>query len=187
MARLLRWLHQLDAPTSPKLPSLDPFVRVETRLRAAKAGLDPNEFAYFNERVEQARVAWASLEFELSAGPVHGDASVGNAILSASGDPVLIDLDGFACGPREWDLVQTAMYYERFGWHTEEEYRSFVEVDGYDLLDWAGSPALADIRETLMTFWLSQKAVDDQRSADEVRKRLATLRNGDSRRSWSPY
>ena len=44
----------------------------------------------------------------------------------------MIDLDGFAVGPREWDLVQTAMYYDSFGWHTREEYEDFARVYGYD-------------------------------------------------------
>lgn len=26
-----------------------------------------------------------------------------------------IDLDGFAIGPREWDLALTAIYYDSFG------------------------------------------------------------------------
>jgi hypothetical protein len=48
------------------------------------------------------------------------------------GTPVLIDLDGFAVGPREWDLMQTAMYYDSFGWHTREEYEDFARAYGYD-------------------------------------------------------
>ena len=40
----------------------------------------------------------------------------------------VFDLDSFAVGPREWDLVQTALFYDRLGWHTREEYRTFVEV-----------------------------------------------------------
>jgi hypothetical protein len=42
----------------------------------------------------------------------------------------VIDLDGFAVGPREWDLALTAIYYDSFGWHTREEYEDFVRVYG---------------------------------------------------------
>ena len=52
----------------------------------------------------------------------------------------LTDLDGFAVGPREWDLVLTALYFERFGWHTAEEYAAFVETYGYDVMAWDGYP-----------------------------------------------
>jgi len=41
----------------------------------------------------------------LPRGVIHGDASVGNVIRDTTRHAVLIDLDGFAVGPREWDLV----------------------------------------------------------------------------------
>jgi len=62
------------------------------------------------------------------------------AIFAADGDPVLIDPDSFAAGPREWDLVQTALFYDRFGWHNAKEYRTFVDVYGFDIMDWSGYP-----------------------------------------------
>jgi hypothetical protein len=54
------------------------------------------------------------------------------------GSPVLVDLDGFAVGPREWDLVLTAMYFERFGWHTDEEYLEFAVGYGFDVMSRRG-------------------------------------------------
>ena len=55
--------------------------------------------------------AYASLEFVLPQGVIHGDASVGNVMRDRQGAPVLIDLDGFAVGPREWDLVLTSILH----------------------------------------------------------------------------
>jgi Phosphotransferase enzyme family len=89
----------------------------------------------------------------LIAGTVHGDASVGNVIRDRDGHPLLADLDGFAIGPREWDLVLTALYYENFGWHTAEEYRTFADTYGYDVMAWPGHPVLRDVREFLMVAW----------------------------------
>lgn len=97
------------------------------------------------------------LTFALRSGPVHGDANIGNILRRQSdGIAVLTDLDGFAFGPREWDLVLTAMYYERFGWHTEREYQEFVAVYEFDVMSWRGYPVLRDIRELLMVAWLAQ-------------------------------
>ncbi|MGH3568173.1 MAG: phosphotransferase family protein [Pseudonocardia sp.] len=73
------------------------------------------------------------LPFALPRGHIHGDANVGNVICDDRGHAVLIDLDSFAIGAREWDLIQTALFFDRLGWHTEEEYREFVEVYGYDI------------------------------------------------------
>jgi aminoglycoside phosphotransferase (APT) family kinase protein len=97
------------------------------------------------------------LTFGLPPGVVHGDASVGNVIRDRDGHPLLADLDGFAVGTREWDLVLTALYYENFGWHTAEEYRTFADTYGYDVMAWSGYPVLRDVREFLMVAWLSQK------------------------------
>ena len=74
----------------------------------------------------QMRDAYAGLEFALPPGVIHGDASIGNVLRDSHGHPVVIDLDGFATGPREWDLALTAIYYDSFGWHTREEYQDFV-------------------------------------------------------------
>ena len=56
------------------------------------------------------------LEFILPQGVINGDASIGNVLRDRQGNPVVIDLDGFAIGPREWDVVLTAIYYDSFGW-----------------------------------------------------------------------
>ena len=80
------------------------------------------------------------------------------------GAPVLIDLDGFAVGPREWDLILTAIYYDSFGWHTRQEYEDFARVYGYDIMQWPGYPVLREIREFLMVTWLIQKAAEDARA-----------------------
>lgn len=70
------------------------------------------------DRSNQLAEAFDKLTFELPRGIVHGDASVGNVIRDRYGNPLLADLDGFAIGPREWDLVLTALYHENFGWHS---------------------------------------------------------------------
>ncbi|MGI5368940.1 phosphotransferase [Streptomyces iakyrus] len=62
---------------------------------------------------------YGRLLFALPAGHLHGDFNVGNVLRDAASRPRGIDLDGFVTGPREWDLMQTAMYYDSFGWHTE--------------------------------------------------------------------
>ncbi len=143
--------------------------------------------AFIADRLRELRQQYEGLTFALPAGVIHGDANVGNVILSRDGKPVLIDLDSFCVGPREWDLVQTALFYERFGWHTEDEYRTFVDVYGFDIMEWPGYPVLAEYREISMTLWLAGKAANDEKSAAEVRKRVEAIRTGGSRRDWAPF
>lgn len=142
---------------------------------------------FLRERLAQLREEYAALSFELPQGVIHGDASVGNVIRDCTGRPVLLDLDGFALGPREWDLVLTAIYYERFGWHTAQEYDTYTNAYGFDVMRWPGYRVLGDVREYLMVTWLGQKAGQDERAAAEVRKRIRALRTGAGRDDWEPY
>ena len=103
------------------------------------------------------------------------------------GNPVVIDLDGFAVGPREWDLALTAIYYDSFGWHTREEYEDFVRVYGFDIMAWPGYPVMRAVREFLMVTWVIQKAAESEQAAAEAAKRIAALRTGASRKDWQPY
>ena len=138
-------------------------------------------------RLAELQPAYEAMEFELERGVIHGDANVGNVIRDRSGAPLLADLDSFAIGPREWDLVLTALYFERFGWHTEREYRQFVDGYGFDIMQWSGYQVMADVRELLMVAWLAEKAVSEATAAEEFARRVETLRSGGSRRDWRAF
>jgi aminoglycoside phosphotransferase (APT) family kinase protein len=185
IAAILARLHRLTVPEGLRLPPLDPFANALLRI-GANTWLTPDDRAFFTAALARLQDACAGLEFALPQGVIHGDASVGNVLRDQRGAPVLIDLDGFAIGPREWDLVQTAMYYDSFGWHTREEYEDFARVYGYDIRQWPGYPVLSEIREFLMVTWLIQKAAEDAQAAAEATKRIAALRTGASRKDWEP-
>ena len=53
----------------------------------------------------------------------------------------MIDLDALAQGPREWDLVPTAVSYLRFR-QDLAPVAAFGDAYGFDLLAWAGWPTL---------------------------------------------
>ena len=186
VAAMIRDFHRLEPPASLGLAVLDPFARSEERLRSL-VGLDAEDAAFLRSASEKARHDWASLRFALPTGVIHGDASVGNVILDRTGNPLLIDLDEVSVGPREWDLVQTALYFDRLGWHSKPEYETFVRIYGYDVMEWSGYSTLADIREVLMVQWLAARAAHDDQAAAEVRKRIAAIRYGGSRQDWRPY
>jgi Ser/Thr protein kinase RdoA (MazF antagonist) len=186
VADLIRQLHDLTPPHLLRLPDFEPFKQLHERLENL-AGIDDNDATFLRDRAAELAEQYERLSFPLGYGVVHGDANVGNVILSEDGCPVLIDLDNFAMGPREWDLVQTALFYERFGWHTVEEYRTFVDVYGFDIMTWPGYPTLADYRELSMTLWLAGKARESESVAEEIRKRVHAIQTGGSRREWAPY
>jgi Phosphotransferase enzyme family len=186
VALLIKRLHDLAEPPELQLPALRPFSPASEEF-SHLGGLAPDDRAFLCDRIEWARSEFPRLPFALPGGVIHGDANIGNVLMDTDGTPMLIDLDSFATGPREWDLVQTALFYDRLGWHTREEYQTFVEVYGYDLMAWEGYTALADMREVAMTTWLSRKASDSPAAAAEAHKRINAIRTGASRRNWGAY
>jgi Ser/Thr protein kinase RdoA (MazF antagonist) len=186
VAEVLLRLHKLIAPADLHLPELAPFANAPKRIET-NTWLTPDDRAFLITMLAQMRAAYAGLEFTLSPGVIHGDASIGNVLRDTSGDPVVIDLDGFAVGPREWDLALTAIYYDSFGWHTRQEYQDFVRVYDYDIMTWPGYPVMRTAREFLMITWVIQKAPESEQAAAEAAKRIAALRTGASRKDWQPY
>ncbi|MFD8071598.1 phosphotransferase enzyme family protein [Streptomyces sp. NPDC059718] len=184
MGVLLRRLHELESPPF-SIPLLKPFEKVAVRLKSAAIADTTRNF--LQSMAHDLAAEYGRLCFELPAGHLHGDFNVGNVLRDTVGRPKVIDLDGFVTGPREWDLMQTAMYYDSFGWHTEAEYADFVAGYGFDVREWSGYTVLRSIRELLMVTWLSQNASTNPRAAEEVEKRVRSLRSGGSRRDWAPF
>ena len=186
VAQVLLQLHQLTAPADLHLPALSPFANAPQRIEAS-TWLTPQDRAFLTATLTQMQALYAGLEFTLPPGVIHGDASIGNVLRDSDGHPVVIDLDGFAVGPREWDLALTAIYYDSFGWHTRREYQDFVRVYGYDIMTWPGYPVMRAVREFLMVTWVIQKAPESGQAAAEAAKRITALRTGASRKDWQPY
>jgi aminoglycoside phosphotransferase (APT) family kinase protein len=186
VAEVLATLHRLVAPTDLRLPALAPFENAEKRI-SGNDWLSPGDREFLTEYLARMQEDYAGLQFALPQGIIHGDASIGNVLHDRHGNPVVIDLDGFATGPREWDLALTAIYYDSFGWHTREEYETFVRVYGFDIRQWPGYPVMRSVREFLMVTWVIQKAGESEHVAAEASKRIAALRTDASRKNWKPY
>ena len=186
IAGILARLHKLIPPRDLDLPPLEPFANAAERIDA-NTWISPADRSFLTATLARMRDAYENLEFVLPQGVIHGDASVGNVLRDNHGTPVLIDLDSFAIGPREWDLALTAIYYDSFGWHSREEYEEFARVYGFDIMKWPGYPVMRSVREFLMVTWVIQKASESDTAAAEARKRISALRTGASRRDWDPY
>ena len=188
LADLLRRLHWLAEPEALELPYYDPFARVSGTLAVREsAGVAEADRSFLEARARRLQEQYGRLDFVLPFGLVHGDANVGNAIRDRAGQALLIDLDDVSLGHREWDLVLTAMFCDRFGWHTREEYAQFAHRYGFDLMTWPGYPVLADIRELMMVLWLGRQVSVSPEAAEEFARRVETLRTEGSRREWKPF
>lgn len=185
VAEVIVQLHALTAPGNLNLPPLDPFAKADQRI-ADSEWLDPRSREFLTGELARLRGEYASLEFELPQGVIHGDANKGNVLRDTHGNPVVIDLDDFATGPREWDLIQTAIFSDHLGWHSREQYETFARMYGWDIMRWAGYPVLSAVREFIMVTWIIQKAAESERITAEAIKRLNALRTGASKKDWLP-
>jgi Ser/Thr protein kinase RdoA (MazF antagonist) len=183
LARLIAAFHSL--PDSPcDLPSFQPLQTSEARL-AKTIEIESDDREFLRERCADLNEQFQHLEFALPPGPIHGDAHTSN-LLTDHGQVVLLDFEAVAVGPREWDLMPTAVARERFRL-SEEHYREFADAYGFDVRTWAGYPVLREIRELTMTTWLMQNVGESAAAAAEFALRVASLRERDTRRVWTAF
>jgi aminoglycoside phosphotransferase (APT) family kinase protein len=185
LAGLLRQLHTLPVPSDFEIPALDPFVRLEEHLAAAGTALSVGDRRFLAERLDQLRHEYARVSAGLTASVIHGDANRKNAIRGSDGVAVLLDLERFSVGPREFDLVVPAVY-QRLGWYTDSEYDAFVGAYGWDVRTWNGFTVFAAVREFRMTAWLISRLAREPRLKPEAARRIASLRDPEAPRSWTP-
>ncbi|GDY56648.1 hypothetical protein SVIO_072710 [Streptomyces violaceusniger] len=186
LADLLRRLHWLEEPESLGLPYFDPVAKLWKGLESLDAVAEDDR-KFLEERAGKLAKEYDRLDFVLPFGLIHGDANIGNVLRHRDGHAIMIDLDDFTLAPREWDLVLTAIFYDRFGWHTRSEYEAFVYRYGFDLMNWPGYSVLADLRELMMVVWLGQQVSASTKSAEEFARRINSLRAGNDRRDWKPF
>ncbi|MDB5910577.1 MAG: aminoglycoside phosphotransferase family protein, partial [Massilia sp.] len=185
LGRILRRLHSLPVPKDLPLPEFNIFGRASQRIEKT-AELSHEERGFLVSRLAELRDAYATLKFPLQPCAIHADAHQSNLIQTPDGSVLLIDFEGFAFGPPEYDLSVTATEH-LVGWHTDTQYAAFVESYGFDVKDWSGFPVVRAINELKMTTWLMQNVGEGDHIATEFRIRLTSLYDNEAPRPWSPF
>ncbi|MCY0920522.1 MULTISPECIES: phosphotransferase enzyme family protein [unclassified Streptomyces] len=184
LAALLRLIHALPAPPFT-LPARDLLGGVERWLRFAGDAVDPADAAYLRARRDAYAGEVAALTPRLPLGPIHGDALPRNVHVGPDG-PVLVDLETVSSDLREHDLVVMALSLDRYGLPAAS-YEAFVTAYGWDVREWEGCAVLRGARETASCAWVSQHAPDNPKALAEFRRRVASLRDGDTGTRWHPF
>src|SRR5205823_7943423 len=154
------------------LPSFEPLDRSVARLDHS-GGVADWDREFLRGRCDDLSNQYRRLEFALPRGAIHGDAHTRN-LLTDHGQVVLIDFEAAAVGPREWDLLPTAIAVDRYGL-AEDQYRGFAEAYGFDVRTWPGYPVLREIRELTMTTWIMQNVGESPAVAAEFALRVNSL------------
>ncbi|MEV0114170.1 aminoglycoside phosphotransferase family protein [Streptomyces sp. NPDC050844] len=184
LAALLRLVHALPSP-SFELPRRELLGGVERWLRLAGPAIDREDADYLRERRDGFAAAAAALTPQLPPGPIHGDALPRNVLVGPDG-PVLADLETFSSDLREHDLVVMALSRDRYGLPADA-YDGFVAEYGWDVREWEGCAVLRGARETASCAWVAQHAPANPKALAEFRRRVASLRDGDSAVRWYPF
>lgn len=185
LGKILRTLHDLPHPTGFQLPRFEPMSKVEKRLHDLRDAFDRSTIRSLISRREHLLGQLGTIRFDLDEGPIHGDAHRGNLMRTVGGSVVLIDLEDFMYGPREWDILVEASRFRPFGWASEEDYRSFCVAYGCDVMTWPGYETLLAARQLNMTTWLMQRHGESPEVDKEIRRRIRDLLSGDVGRAWT--
>jgi Ser/Thr protein kinase RdoA (MazF antagonist) len=184
---ILRGLHDLIPSPSLDLGPFEPFRDLPDRLERAPASVHHDDVEFLRQRGNELGDAYADLSFDLPEGPIHGDAHPGNLMRDTNGTVILTDLECFAIGPRESDIALPAAYRYGLSWLSDEGYRTFTQVYGYDVSKAECFPVLRAMREVNMTAWLMQNVDESDAIRAEFNRRMADLRNPDAPRSWHAF
>ena len=182
LGRLLRIVHSLPPPADP-LPAWEPLEDVRRRLADAEA-LPDDDRSVLHRLVDELDGDLPSVRYALPPGPIHGDAHLGNLIPTAAG-AVLCDFDSAATGPREVDLVPTAVGVLRFQRPAQVQ-DDLAAAYGFDVTRWSGWPVLRRLRELKLVTSALPLLASQPAMAARWRQRMRSLSDGDER-SWQPY
>ncbi|MER6952578.1 phosphotransferase family protein [Streptomyces sp. NPDC002623] len=184
LAPLLRQLHDLPKPEFP-IGRLDPFVRIAERLQSALS-VEEDDRQWLLRRLSDLQAEWADLPGGRPECVIHGDAWSGNCAVIEKPNrlALLLDFERTSVGPPEWDLTSTAVAYDTFGKLSQEEYRRYCELYGYDVMRWPGYPILRGIRELRLTTFALQTADQNPRALSQARYRVDCVRGRRGSRPW---
>ncbi|MFZ4237075.1 phosphotransferase family protein [Streptomyces murinus] len=179
---LLKRLHALPKPDHLNLGALDPFVRVAERIDAATTLFDDDR-QWLRDLLHDLEGRWADRPVGLPECVVHGDAWVGNVVVTSDG-PLLLDFERVSLGPPEWDLVSTAVKLTTTGSVSRPEYAEFCAAYGTDVTKWDGYELLSVARQLRMTTYAAQHAATYKEWRAEAQYRVDCLRGRAGHPPW---
>ena len=183
---LLRDFHRVSSSYTGYLPGFAPlsFVAEDLTALAAASHLSTQDFKLLWHWQRKLDERLDGVTSRLGFGPLHGDAHLGNALLS-DGQAVIIDFEHLCRGPREWDLIPAALDPRRFG-GSEPAYQEFAAAYGTDVTQWEHFELFSRIRELQTTTW--RLRVDmTARVQDESERRMQYWRGVENPPAWHAF
>jgi Ser/Thr protein kinase RdoA (MazF antagonist) len=183
LGRLVRIFHQRTDDLRVPLEPWRQLASSNRRLAQQRERYASDDVRMLTQWSERIASKLDQVKQALPPGAIHGQAEVGNVLFRA-GQPVLIDFEQVSNGPREWDLVHTAVAVTRFG-RPEQCYRDFADAYGFDVRTWDGYQTYRRLWELCATTWLMQHDHRDRTVAQEIEVRLQTWREDNHDTRWT--
>jgi aminoglycoside phosphotransferase (APT) family kinase protein len=183
LGQLLRIFHQRTAGLRVRLEPWHPLASSDWRLARLREHYTPEDVTMLRRWSGRIADELDQVKPVLPSGVIHGQAEVGNVLFRA-GHPVLIDFEQVATGPREWDLVHTAVTVTRFG-RPEQRYRDLADAYGFNVRAWDGYQTYRRLWELCATTWLMQHRHHSRKVGHEIEVRLQTWRDDNQDLQWS--
>lgn len=180
--RLVRTFHERTAALQVPVNHWRPLASASRRLTDLRDHYPREDVELLDYWYERIAAELEQVVPSLSPGVIHGQAEVGNVLLRA-GEPVFVDFERVAIGPREWDLIDTAVTVTRFGL-AEQRYREFANAYGFDVQAWDGYETFRRLWELRSITWLMQHGAEDA-AAEEIDVRLQSWRENDAGARWN--
>jgi aminoglycoside phosphotransferase (APT) family kinase protein len=181
--QLLHVFHQHTARLLVPLEPWQPLASANRRLAQLRGHYPPADMTMLTDCAERIAAELDHIAPTVPPGVIHGQAEVGNVLLRA-GDPVFIDFERVAIGPREWDLIDTAVTVTRFGL-PEHHYRDFADAYGFDVRAWSSYQTYRALWELRAITWLMRHGRHRPEVSREIEVRLQSWRDGNPNTRWS--
>jgi aminoglycoside phosphotransferase (APT) family kinase protein len=181
--QLVRTFHQRTDDLELPLEPWRPLASSDRRLAESGDHYAAEDVTMLSRWSQRIAAELDQVQPVLPGGVIHGQAEMGNVLLRA-GDPVLIDFECVTTGPREWDLIDTAVTTTRFG-RPEQHYRDFADAYGFDVRTWEYYDTYRRLWELCATTWLMQHAGHSPKAAQEIEIRLRSWRENNPNLRWS--
>lgn len=183
LGALLQDFHRATDSSTLSLPRFDVAAIIAGYLEQIEAAglLTDDDLELLRERQERLELKLRRIKSTLGEGVVHGDAQLGNVLVSDRG-PLLVNFEHAGIGPREWDLIPRALLLERFG-GSVRDWELFSAGYGFDVRRWPGYSTCLAAR----ALWLTCAALasyNENRAEAEVRLRY--WRGDRKAPAWQP-
>lgn len=178
-ARALLRLHSTRVPSHLALPR---FALPDYPKRIREAQTSDSARQWLTRHAERLVGRWEAVHWPDEWCVIHADPSPHNTMRTAEGT-YLVDLEGVAVGPRQWDQATIAFQSDTLA-ELPAYWEEFRDAYGADVTAWDGYGLIRDIRSLGLALFALRHADTSEHARSQADYRLACLMGRHGERPW---